>query len=101
MDHVLESPPSVASPGHSPVARGIATASISLGYMSMLLFWWTPFSSLLATVGLSLGIFSLARGVRGLHGENFAFAGTCLCAASLSITITLNQALRYLQWEQW
>jgi hypothetical protein len=100
MEHVLDSSPTIAS-SHSVVARGIASAPISLGYFSMLVFWWTPFSSLLATVGLSLGVFSLVRGVRGLHGENFAFAGTCLCVASLSITITLNQALRYLQWEQW
>jgi hypothetical protein len=71
-----------------------------MGFFSMVVFWWTPFSGILATVGLSLGVFSLARGVRGgLRGENYALAGTAICAASLSIGLTLNQALRYMIWD--
>ncbi|HEV3385390.1 MAG TPA: hypothetical protein VG097_11295 [Gemmata sp.] len=83
----------------SPIARGIAGASIGLGFFSMIVFFWTPFSSFLSTVGLILGLLSLARGVRGYRGENFALAGTALCATSLSITVTLTQVLRYLQWD--
>jgi hypothetical protein len=65
----------------------------------MIVFFWTPFSSFLSSVGLVLGLVSLVRGVRGYRGENFALAGTALCAVSLSITVTLTQALRYVQWD--
>lgn len=88
------------SPNASPVARGLAGASVGLGFFSACVFWWTPFSSLLAAVGFILGLISVACGVRGgLRGENYAMVGTLLCATSLSITLTLNQALRYMQWE--
>ena len=56
--------------------------------------------SMLSSVGLILGLISVARGVKGgLRGENYAMVGTLLCAASLGITVTLNQALRYVQWD--
>ena len=90
-----------ANPTGSPVARGIACAPIGLGYFSLVVFWWVPLSGILSTVGLILGVFSLARGTRGPRGENFALAGTALCAISLTISLTLNQFLRYLQWDTW
>lgn len=74
-------------------------ASIGLGFFSMVVFWWYPFSPILATVGLVLGLIGLGRGARGPRGENFAFGGVCLCATSLGITVTLNFVLRYLQWD--
>jgi len=83
----------------SPIARGLGSASIGLGFFSTVIFFWTPFSSFLSSVGLVLGLIALCRGTRGYYGENFALAGTALCATSLSITITLNQVLRYLQWD--
>jgi hypothetical protein len=84
----------------SPAQRGIAVASISLGYFSLCVFWWFPFSVVLASVGLTAGLRSLARGVKGgLHGENLAAVGTALCTISLSITVTLNLVLRYMQWD--
>ena len=83
----------------SPIARGIAGASIGMGFFSTIVFFWTPFSSFLSSVGLVLGLISLARGVRGYRGENFALAGTAICATSLSITVTLTQLLRYVQWD--
>ncbi len=104
MDHPAPtSPPAVAgkpSINDSHVARGLAGASVGLGFFSMCVFWWTPFTSILATVGFVLGLFSVLRGVKGgLRGENYAMVGTILCATSLSITLTLNQFLRYLQWD--
>jgi hypothetical protein len=92
-------PSGSATPLDTPIARGIAGASIGLGFFSMIIFFWTPFSSFLSTVGLTLGLISLARGVRGYRGENFALIGTALCATCLTITVTLNQVLRYLQWD--
>jgi hypothetical protein len=71
-----------------------------MGFFAACVFWWTPFSGILATVGLTLGLISLARGVKGgLRGENYAMVGTLLCATVLGITLTLNQALRYVQWD--
>ena len=90
------------NPNDSWVLRGLAGASCGLGFFSTIVFWWTPFAGMLATVGLALGIFCLVRGVRGgLRGEHYALAGTALCAVSLSVALTLNQALRYLMWDQW
>lgn len=82
-----------------PIAGGMSAASIGLGFFSLVVFWWYPFSPILSTVGLILGTISLARGARGPRGENFALAGAALCATSLSVTVTLNQVLRYLQWD--
>jgi hypothetical protein len=89
-----------SSANASPVARALAGASVGLGFFSACVFWWTPFTSLLAAVGFVLGLISVMRGVKGgLRGENYAMVGTLLCATSLAITVTLNQALRYMQWE--
>ncbi len=84
----------------SPVAGGMAGASIGLGFFSSIVFWWYPFGPILATVGLILGIISIVRGVRGPRGENFGFIGAAICATSLSISFTLNHVLRFLQWDQ-
>lgn len=104
--HNPEPPNTVSTPAptgtanDSYVARGMAAASVGLGFFSSVIFFWTPFTSLLASVGLLLGLISLARGVKGgLRGENYAMVGTILCATSLSISVTLNQGLRYLQWD--
>lgn len=101
LEHAHTPTPVPAGTGRtdSPIARGIAGASIGMGFFSMIVFFWTPFSSFLSSVGLTLGLISLIRGVRGYRGENFALAGTALCAVSLSITVTLVQGLRYLQWD--
>jgi hypothetical protein len=88
------------SPNDSYVARGMAAASVGLGFFSSVIFFWTPFTSMLASVGFLLGLISVLRGVKGgLRGENYAMVGTLLCAASLSVSVTLNQTLRYLQWD--
>jgi hypothetical protein len=78
----------------------MAAASVGMGFFSVCVFWWTPFSGILATVGFLLGLISVVRGVKGgLRGENYAMVGTLLCGASLSIALTLNQFLRYMQWD--
>lgn len=88
------------SPNDSYLARGMAACSVGMGFFSAVVFFWTPFTSILSSVGLTLGLISLARGVKGgLRGENYAMVGTLLCGASLSISLTLNQGLRYLQWD--
>jgi hypothetical protein len=105
MEHHPTPAPATMTPGGTvtrsdgPIARGVAGASFGLGFFSTIIFFWTPFSSFLSTVGLTLGIISLCRGTRGPRGENIALAGTAMCAVSLSITVTLNQVLRYLQWD--
>lgn len=92
-------PGAARKPLVDPILGGMAGASIGLGFFSMIVFWWYPFSPILSTVGLALGIITLVRGSRGPYGENFPLLGTALCATSLSATITLNYVLRYLQWD--
>jgi hypothetical protein len=71
-----------------------------MGFFAACVFWWTPFSGILAAVGFILGLISVLRGVKGgLRGENYAMVGTILCATVLGIVITLNQGLRYVQWD--
>jgi hypothetical protein len=83
-----------------PPNRGFAVASISLGYFSMVVFFWHPFSTILASVGFVLALLSLIRGVKGgLRGENLAWVGLLICSWSLAIVLTLNQGLRFIMWE--
>ena len=93
--------PVARGPNDSVILRGFAGASCGMGFFSAIVFWWTPFAGCLAAVGLLLGLYCLIRGVKGgLRGENYALAGTAMCAVSLSVALTLNQALRYMIWEQ-
>ncbi|MBX9626782.1 MAG: hypothetical protein K2X82_23475 [Gemmataceae bacterium] len=93
-------PPPVADrPKYSPPTSGIAVASVSLGYFSMLVFWWKPFGLLLAAVGLLLGLVSLAVGNRGgLRNENLALTGTLICAFSLGVINALYWGVLYVMW---
>lgn len=96
MDHA---PPPADRPKYSPPTSGIAVASVSLGYFSMIVFWWKPFGMLLGAVGLLLGLVSLAVGNKGgLRGENLALTGTLLCGFSLGVTTTLYSALGFVMW---
>lgn len=92
-------PPAVDRPKYSPPVSGIAVASVSLGFFSMLVFWWKPFGLCLAAVGLVLGLINLAIGNKGgLRGENLALVGTLLCGFSLGLTVTVYSALGYVMW---
>ena len=54
---------------------------------------------LLASVGLTLGLISLAIGNKGgLRGENYALAGTLMCAFNLSVIVGIYFALNFVQW---
>lgn len=93
------SPPETTTPAYTAPTRGIAVASVSLGFFSMIVFWWKPFGMVLAVVGLILGLVSLAIGNKGgLRGENLALAGTGICAFSLTIIITIYSALGIVMW---
>ena len=97
----MEQTHSTAAPsnGFSPSMRGIAVASVALGFFSMIVFWWKPFGGLLATVGLTLGLISLAIGNKGgLRGENYALIGTLLCSFNLSVIAAIYFALNFVQW---
>ena len=92
-------PPATSQPVYAAPTRGFAVASVSLGFFSMIVFWWKPFGSLLAGVGFILGVVSLVFGNRGgLRGENLALAGTVMCAFVLSVCVAINAALGLLLW---
>lgn len=98
MDHPTP-PPTADGPRYSPAVRGIAAASVALGYFSLIVFFWKPFGMLLGGVGLILGLVSLAIGNRGgLRGENVALAGVGICAVSVSITTALYWGVGFLTW---
>ncbi len=97
MEH--PTPPTPAGPGYAPAVRGIAAASVALGYFSLIVFFWKPFGMLLGAVGLTLGLISLAIGNKGgLRGENVALAGVGICAFSLSITTAVYWGIGFLTW---
>jgi hypothetical protein len=61
---------------NSTTRRGLATASFCLGFWGMLIFWWYPFGPILGAIGATLGVLTLARGIRaGRNGENLAILG--------------------------
>src|SRR5438094_9754742 len=92
-------PASSGAPVYTATVRGIAVASVALGFFSMLVFWWKPFGGMLATVGLILGLISMAIGNKGgLRGENLALAGVGICSFSLSVIIAIYFALNFVQW---
>lgn len=93
-------PPATQSPTYSAPTRGFAVVSVSLGFFSMIVFWWKPFGGILAGVGFIFGLLSLIAGNRGgMRGENLALAGTAMCAFVLSVMIAINAALGMLQWQ--
>ncbi len=95
-------PPASDSPRTFPApTRGFAVASVSLGYFSMIVFFWKPFGMILASVGFTLGVIALLMGNRGsLRGEgNMAWIGTLICVFSLSITTAVNKSLGLVQWD--
>ena len=98
MEHA-PSPTPATTTGYSATVRGIAVASVALGFFSMIVFWWKPFGGMLASVGLILGLISLAIGNKGgLRGENYALAGTLMCAFNLSVMTAIYFALNFVQW---
>jgi hypothetical protein len=98
MEHA-PSPAPAATVGYSATVRGIAIASVALGFFSMIVFWWKPFGGLLASTGFILGLFSLAIGNKGgLRGENYALLGTLLCSFNLSVIAAIYFALNFVQW---
>jgi hypothetical protein len=83
----------------APPMNGVAVASVSLGFFSLVVYWWYPFALILSTAGLVIGLSCLAVKLRGgLRGENMALIGTTLCAISFTVIITLTQALHFMMW---
>jgi hypothetical protein len=84
----------------SHVARGLATASVGLGFFSMVVFWWYPFGLMLASAGLFFGLVCLGLRVRGREGQNMALVGATLSALSFGAIITLTKVLHVLTWDR-
>ena len=80
--------------------RGMATASVSLGFFSLCVFWWFPFTLVISSAGLALGLICLALRVPGgLRGENLAMVGVALCSISVGVAITLTQGIYLYLWD--
>jgi hypothetical protein len=79
--------------------RGMAVVSVSLGFWSLVVFWWFPYSLFISSAGLGIALITLALGVRGRNGENFPLLGATLCGISLTIILTITQGLHILLWK--
>ena len=80
-----------------PPIRGIAVASISLGFFGLLVFWWFPFGLLLSICGLACGLTGLVLGIRGgRDGENLALVGTLISGAAFGLIVTLYRGIHVL-----
>jgi hypothetical protein len=76
-------------------SRGLAAASVGLGFFSLVVFWWFPFGLFLSIVGLALGLVCMALGIRGgLRGENLALVGTMLSGSGLVVIMTVARGAR-------
>ena len=69
MEHSTPTPPTTpntvsSSPNDSYVARGLAGASVGLGFFGACVFWWF-LSAAFFQRRIPLGVISLARGVKG------------------------------------
>ncbi|MCE9531789.1 MAG: hypothetical protein K8T89_11800 [Planctomycetes bacterium] len=85
----------------SPTLRGIAVASVGMGFFSLVVFWWYPFALILSSVGLLLALICIAFKIRGgLHGENLAVIGATICSMSAGTIITLTQILHVMMWDR-
>jgi len=80
--------------------RGLAVASVSLGFFSMCVFWWIPFGFLLGAAGFTVGLLCNVAGVRGGEkGDNLALLGMGLSAFGLMASFTLFIGVQKMMWD--
>ena len=81
----------------TPTLRGIALASVSLGFFGSMVFWWYPFGMMLCTVGLVLGLFGLVMNLRvGLDGHRLPAVGAALSASGLTVALLVWRGMQIL-----
>jgi hypothetical protein len=99
----MESAPVESAPADVTVAEpvplprpylGIPLASVSLGFTSMILFWWFPHGLTLATVGLILGLLGLVLGVKSDTGENLPLVGVAMSLTGGTFAILCALVMR-------
>lgn len=90
-------PPPPQTSVRRTTSRGIATVSFSLGLWGTMIFWWYPIGMIFATVGLLLGLLSLARGIRvaGQPHDNLAFAGVVMGATGLTAGLLVYRGMQF------
>lgn len=80
--------PTRITPATATTKRGLATASFCLGFWGLVVFWWYPFGFFVATVGVLLGLITLALGIRaGKDGENLALLGVGLGSTAIGLAL--------------
>jgi len=95
----METPVDTTSEVRAPL-RGVAVASVALGFFSMCVFWWFPFGFLLACFGFVIGLGCTIVGLKGgMKGENLALLGMGLCAVTIIIDMTLFNGIAFLIWD--
>ncbi len=75
---------------HKLPVRALGVSSMALGFFSLVVFWWFPFSLILASVGLTFGIIAYLLGVKVGDYDNLAVIGPLLCSLSVGVGLTLR-----------
>jgi hypothetical protein len=87
---------STPTPEKPLVLRGMGVVSFSLGFFSLIVFWWFPFGLCLASAGLIFGTIAFLSKVKVGDGDNLAFVGPIVCATSISIIVTYRFGVDFL-----
>ncbi|HEY8503839.1 MAG TPA: hypothetical protein VIL46_04615 [Gemmataceae bacterium] len=83
-----------------PRTRGLAVAPCGLGFFSMCVFWWFPFSLIIGTTGIVVALVALALGVRGRGGENLALLGLILSVIGVTMTLLIGRVVNVVMWDR-
>lgn len=90
----VATPPGL-TPATATTRRGLATASFCLGFWGTITFWWYPFGMMIASVGLVLGLVTLAMGVKaGKDGEPLGMLGVFFSATAIGLATAVYRFMQ-------
>lgn len=91
-----DDPVTVETPYAFSTRRGVAAASVGIGFWASAVFWWYPYSIFIATVGLLLALFCRVTGVRvHAHGADLPRVGIALNLVAIGAAVTAYRVVQY------
>jgi hypothetical protein len=99
---MASAPPPAVAPApmndlsNATTRRGIAMASFCLGFWSLAVFWWYPYSLFIATFALIMGVVGTVLGWKGgKDGEPFALYGIGFSLVTLGTVATFYRGVQF------
>jgi hypothetical protein len=99
---MASAPPPAAAPiptsdlGNATTRRGIAMAAFCLGFWSLAVFWWYPYSLFIAGFALVMGTLALVMGWKGgKDGEPFALYGIGFSLVTLQTVAIFYRGVQF------